>query len=196
MASDSSIYSSSQTLNNKKNQNASSIPIRRHSQNLPIDQTRPKLPPTRSVALEIPTGMDLSAVQSTNHHRRTHVLYGSVMWTGYISTRRLVCIWMWAGSGLPMSLWRKWSRGFKRSLRLWRRLKKERLRILMKGVWLWLQIQIFPYFSIVPYEGRMVVANPNFSNSKSNLHFILSNADKYEWRNWNFWCFYFSHLSL
>jgi len=36
-----------------------------------------------------------------------------------------------------------------------------------------------PYFSIVPYEGRMVVANPDFSNSKSNLHFILLNADKY-----------------
>jgi len=69
MASISSIYSSSPTLNNQKNQNASSIPIRRRSQHIPIYQTRPKLPPTRSVAREIPTGTDLSAVQSTNHHR-------------------------------------------------------------------------------------------------------------------------------
>jgi len=84
----SSIYSSSQTLNNKKNQNASSIPIRRHSQNLPIYQTRPKLPPTRSVGLEIPTEMDLPAVQSTNHHRRIYVLYGGVTWTGWRSLKK------------------------------------------------------------------------------------------------------------
>ncbi|KEH32305.1 hypothetical protein MTR_4g120350 [Medicago truncatula] len=36
-----------------------------------------------------------------------------------------------------------------------------------------------PNFSIVRYEGLMVVANLDFSNSKSNIHFILLNADKY-----------------
>ncbi|GAU34400.1 hypothetical protein TSUD_217400, partial [Trifolium subterraneum] len=69
MASISTIYSSSPTLNyqnNQKNQNAFANSIRRRS-HLPIYQTRPKLSPTRSVAREVPT--DLSAVSSTNNHR-------------------------------------------------------------------------------------------------------------------------------
>ncbi|PNY17811.1 glucose-6-phosphate isomerase [Trifolium pratense] len=69
MASISTIYSSSPTLNYQNiqtNQNAFANSIRRRS-HLPIYQTRPKLSPTRSVAREVPT--DLSAVSATNNRR-------------------------------------------------------------------------------------------------------------------------------
>lgn len=66
MASISSIYSSSPTLNFQNNQNAFPNSIRRRSRShLPFYQTQPKLTQTRSVAREVPT--NISAVQSTTH---------------------------------------------------------------------------------------------------------------------------------
>jgi glucose-6-phosphate isomerase len=77
MASISTIYSSSPTLNYQKiNQNAFPNSIRRRS-DLPIYQTRPKLSPTRSVAREVPT-----AVSATNNHRLEKE--PRALWTRYV----------------------------------------------------------------------------------------------------------------
>lgn len=71
--------------------------------------------------------------------RKTRMLYGRDMLSGFISTRSWVCIWISVGLDSVMGFLRKWSLVCRRRLRIWWIWRRGLLQTLMRVEW-WVTI--------------------------------------------------------